>query len=176
MILRLFRSNQPELGLLLPVIGLALWLPAWWLNQPADFSMALLSFGPLDQPWPDIWGIAIAFGLILFGAFLFNNLFQQYELISRKNQLPGLCYVIAFSWSPFLLQYSHILVAQIFVLLVIRRIMSIYRQPNVVRELFDIGLFLGLAGLIYTPALVFLLGCWASLGVLRTFSLREYLM
>lgn len=176
MILRLFRSNQPELGLLLPVIGLALWLPAWWLNQPADFSMALLSFGPLNQPWPDIWGILIGFGLVVLGALLFNNLFQRYELIGRKNQLPGLCYVIAFSWSPFLLQYSHILIAQIFVLLVIRRIMLIYRQPNVVRELFDVGLFLGLAGLFYTPAILYLLGCWASLGVLRPFSLREYLM
>lgn len=176
MILRLFRTNQPELGLLLPVFGIALWLPGWWLNQPPDFSMTLLGFGPLTDPWSDRLGMIVAFVLVLIGALLFNNLFQQYELISRKNQLPGLCYIIAFSWSPFLLQFSHILVSQIFVLLAIRRLMLIYRQSNVLRELYDVGLFVGLAALFYVPAGFFLLGAWSSLTVLRSFNMREWLM
>src|SRR6056297_2153393 len=133
MILRIFRSNQPELGLLLPVFGAALWLPGWWFNQSPDFSMTLLGFGALAEPWSSKVGLIIGFGLVLITALLFNNLFQQYDLIDRKNQLPGLCFVIAFSWSPFLLQYSHLLVGQIFILLALRRTMQVYRQTNVQR-------------------------------------------
>jgi hypothetical protein len=176
MILRLFRSNQPALALWLPVLGVILWLPGWWLDQPPDFSMTLFGFGSLANPWSADVGTFIAFVLLLAGAMLFNNLFQQYDLIERKNQLPGLCYVIAFSWSPFLLQYSHLLIGQLFVLLAIRRLMLVYRQPNVVRELFDTGLFVGLAALFYLPFALFLIACWVSLGVLRTFNLREWLM
>lgn len=176
MILRLFRSNQPELGLLWPIFGIVLWLPAWWLNQPVDFTMAWITFGTLENLWPPKIGVFVGLFLVLLGAWIFNSLFQRYDLIERKNQLPGLCYIIAWSWSPFLLQYAHLLVAQVFVLLMIRRLMSVYRQPNVLRELYDAGLFLGLAALFYAPAALYLLGCWATLGVLRSFNLREYLM
>lgn len=175
MILRVFRSNQPALALLLPLIGAVLWLPSVWLNQPPDFSTSLLAFIPFDPETAGWLWIMAAFILVLIGALLFNNLFQQYELIARRNQLPGLCYVIAFSWSPFLLQYSHLLAGLIFLLLAIRRMMGIYRQHNVVRELFDVGLFLGLAAVFYTPFLLFIPGCWFSISVLRTFSIREYL-
>lgn len=176
MILRLFRSNHPALALWLPVIGAVLWLPGWWLDQPPDFSMALIGVGPLDKPWSADLGTGIAFLLLLAGALLFNNLFQQYDLIERKNQLPGLCYIIAFSWSPFLLQYSHLLVGQLFVLLAIRRLMQVYRQPNVLRELYDTGMFIALAALFYLPFALLLVGCMVSVGVLRAFNGREWLM
>lgn len=176
MILRIFRSNQPELGLLLPVFGAALWLPGWWLDQPPDFSMTLLGFGVLSEPWSANVGVVIGFGLVLISALLFNNLFQQYDLIDRKNQLPGLCFVIAFSWSPFLLQYSHLMVGQIFILLALRRIMQVYRQTNVHRELFDVGLFIGLAALFYLPFISFLVGVMFGLFVLRSFNGREWFM
>ncbi len=177
MILRLFRSNQPTIALLLPLIGIILWLPGWWLNQPPDYSVSLLGYLQLSYSEASgRIGIIVAFSMVLLGAFIFNNLFQSFDLIARRNQLPGLCYVIAFSWSPFMLQYSHLLIAILFILLVIRRLMLIYRQINVLRELFDVGLFIGLASLFYTPALLFLSGCWLSLRVLRPFSIREVLM
>ncbi len=176
MILRIFRSNQPELGLLLPVFGAVLWLPGWWFDQPPDFSLTLLRFGAISEPWSSKVGLVIGFALVILTALLFNNLFQQYDLIDRKNQLPGLCFVVDFSWSPFLLQYSHLLVGQIFILLALRRIMQVYRQTNVQRELFDVGLFIGLAALFYLPFVLFLLGAMFSLFVLRSFNGREWFM
>ncbi len=175
MILRLYRSNRPVLALLLPIIGLILWLPSVWLRQLPDFSISLLTFLPFESNAAIFLWTFIAFILVLTATYLFNNLFQSYELISRRNQLPGLCYLIAFSWSPLLLHYSHVLAGQIFILLAIRRMMGIYRQHNVVRELYDIGLFLGIAAAIYAPFILFIPGCWFCISVLRPFSLREYL-
>lgn len=177
MILRLFRSNQPAVALLLPPIGLILWLPGWWLNQSPDYSVSLLGFLQLSSTEASgRIGLFMAFALVMLGAVIFNNLFQANDLIERRNQLPGLCYVIAFSWSPFMLQYSHLLIAVLFILLTIRRLMMIYRQISVLRELYDVGLFIGLASLFYTPSVLFLLACWFILRVLRPFNVREFLM
>lgn len=176
MILRLFRSNQPALGFLYPLLAGILWLPGWWVNQPPDQQMTLLQSPVFSSGWSDAIATGIAFAMVLAGAWLFNQLFQQFDLTERKNQLPGLCYVIAFSWSPYLLQFTFLLPGQIFVLLAVRRLMAVYRQPVVLRELFDAGIFAALAALCYLPFATLLIACWFSIGLLRPFQWREWFM
>lgn len=176
MILRVFRSNQPALGFLYPFFAGLLWLPGWWVNQPPDQQMTLLQSPGLSSAWSDGIATAVAFTMVLAGAWLFNQLFQQFDLTERKNQLPGLCYVIAFSWSPFLLQFTFLLPGQIFLLLAVRRLMAVYRQPVVLRELFDAGIFTALAALCYLPFAFLLVACWLSIGLLRPFQWREWFM
>lgn len=173
MILRIFRSNQPILFAMLIPIGLMLWFPGLWYSPGAisDFSV-LPGLYELLHPQA-LLGIGLAF--LFLGALVFNQLFQQYDLIERRNQLPGLCFVLAFSWSPALLVYSYFLPGLVFVLLALRRIMQVYRQTWVIREMYDVGLLLGLAALCYLPFTVLLLAGWLSLIVLRPFIWREWL-
>lgn len=176
MILRVFRSNQPALGFLYPFFAGLLWLPGWWVDQPTDQQMTLIQSPFFSSGWSDGVSKGIAFAMVLAGAWLFNQLFQQFDLTERKNQLPGLCYVIAFSWSPYLLQFTFLLPGQIFLLLAVRRLMAVYRQPVVLRELFDAGIFAALAALCYLPFATLLIACWLSIGLLRPFQWREWFM
>lgn len=176
MILRMFRSNQPELGLLYPLAGVIFWFPGWWTTPPATPELSLVWFSENNPLHSGLWANVAAFAALLLGAFLFNRIFQKYELISRKNQLPGLCYVIAFSWAPFLIHHNYLLFAQIFVLLAIQNLMQIYRQQNVLGEVFNASILIGVATIIYVPAAVFILAIWLSLVVLRSFNAREWFM
>jgi hypothetical protein len=175
-ILRFFRSNQPILVAALPVVAFLFWLPGWWMPTGPVQGFNLLQFAFEQSGFFLIHGVVTGVLLMLAGALVFNHLFQKYDLIDRKNQLPGLCYVLAFSWSPFVIHYNHVLLALLFLLLSLRRMMSIYRQPGVHRELFDAGLLLAIASLFYLPFAGFMLALWISVLVLRPFNWREFLM
>ncbi|TVR36852.1 MAG: hypothetical protein EA392_14080 [Cryomorphaceae bacterium] len=173
MILRIFRSNQPVLFAMLIPIGLVLWLPGWWYSTGSIPDLSVL---------PTLYGLipirallVLGFVFLLLGALVFNQLFQQFDLIERRNQLPGLCFVLAFSWSPALLVYSYFLPGLVFVLLALRRTMQVYRQTWVIREMYDVGVLLGLAALCYLPMTGLLLAGWMSLLVLRPFFWREWM-
>lgn len=172
----MFRSNQPELGLLYPLVGLVFWLPGWWIEHATTPELTLIWFSPNNPLHAGKLGVAAGLIAVLLGAFLFNRIFQQYDLISRKNQIPGLCYVLAFSWSPLLIQHNYLLYALVFVLLAIQSLMQIYRQHNVLGEVFNASILIGIATIIYIPAAAFIIAIWLSLIVLRSFNAREWLM
>lgn len=176
MILRFFRSNQPVLIAALPVVILIYWLPGWWLPWAPVQGFNILQFVFELVGFYHIHGVITGAVAMLLVAIVFNNLFQQNDLTERKTQLPGLCLVLAFSWSPYLIQYSHLLIAILFLLFTIRRLMFIYRQTTVYRELFDAGILLALASLFYVPFVAFFLALWITVLVLRPFNWREILM
>jgi hypothetical protein len=175
-ILRFFRSNQPILIAALPVVALIYWLPGWWLPSGPVQGLNLFQFIFEWSGFYNIHGVFTGAIAMLLVAIVFNTLFQLNDLTERKTQLPGLCLVLAFSWSPYIIQYSHILMALLFLLFTIRRLMFIYRQTTVYRELFDAGIFLALASLFYLPFVAFFVALWITVLVLRPFNWREILM
>jgi hypothetical protein len=175
-ILRFFRSNQPILIAALPVVALVYWLPGWWLPSGPVQGLNLLQFLFDGTGFYSVHGVITGAVAMLLVAIVFNNLFQQNDLTERKTQLPGLCLVLAFSWSPYIIQYSHLLLALLFLLFTIRRLMFIYRQTTVYRELFDAGILLALATLFFVPFVAFFLALWITVLVLRPFNWREILM
>lgn len=176
MILRMFRSNQPELGLLYPFAAILFWLPGWWISPSTTPQLSLLWFAENNPLHSGSWANVAAFVGLLVGAFLFNRIFQQHELISRKNQLPGLCYILAFSWAPFLIHHNYLLFALVFVLMAIQQLMQIYRQQNVLAEVFNASILIGVAAIIYVPSVTLVAAIWLSLIVLRSFNAREWFM
>jgi hypothetical protein len=175
-ILRFFRSNQPILIAALPVVVFLYWLPGWWLPSGPVQGLNLLQFIFDWSGFYKIHGVITGAITMLLVAIVFNTLFQQNDLTERKTQLPGLCFVLAFSWSPYIIQYSHILVALLFLLFTIRRLMFIYRQTTVYRELFDAGILLAFATMFYIPFIAFFVAMWITVLVLRPFNWREILM
>lgn len=176
MILRFFRSNQPILIAALPVVVLVYWLPGWWLASGPVQGLNSFQFIFELSGFYQIHGVITGAIAMLLVAIVFNNLFQQNDLTDRKTQLPGLCLVLAFSWSPYIIQYSHLLLALLFLLFTIRRLMFIYRQTTVYRELFDAGILLAIASLFFVPIATFFVALWITVLVLRPFNWREILM
>lgn len=178
MLVRFFRSHQPVLLIMIPLLGALLWLPAFLHPHPLLVSHPMPLFELLTKPLlshPAIAGL-IAFLLILFQAFLFNFILEKFEFSGKPTYMPALLYIVFTSFSPALLCLHPGLIANIFVLLALNCILGTYRKPNVLATCFEAGFFIALASLFYFPAFLCLLFIFIAINVLRTFSGREWII
>jgi hypothetical protein len=117
----------------------------------------------------------LAMVLVFAQAVLFNQILLKKNVYSDKNYLPALFYVL-FSCSSFdMLTLSPPLISLIFLLLVIRNILSL-SENAFDREIFNTGLYLGIAILLYLPNFVFLAFVGVGFALFRTVSMRQYLL
>ncbi|MBR9921848.1 MAG: hypothetical protein GYB31_13490 [Bacteroidetes bacterium] len=177
--LSLFRTNQELSGILLiPLIFLFL-ATAWW-EFPA--AVAHPAFGPLGD-WMQAWaGKSPLFSTILSGVIVFiealflNNLIISHRMNKQINLFPGLALVIiVFSLTVFK-GIPAIHLANLSLLFALVSGFSIYKKLDVAGNIFNIGLWIGLAALFYTPYIFFLIWGIFTLNSLRNISLKEPLI
>ncbi|TAH03343.1 MAG: beta-carotene 15,15'-monooxygenase [Sphingobacteriales bacterium] len=113
--------------------------------------------------------------LIFLQAFLFNLIVNKHNLLGKQTYLPALLYVVFCSLLVPFLTLSVPLVCNFFILYIFNKLLQIYKQPDAIAPLFDIGLVIGLATIIYYPLAFLLFFCWACVIVLRPFYWREWL-
>lgn len=178
MLVRFFRSHQPVLLLIIPLLAAVLWLPGFL--HPATLvikhQMPLFEFFTkplLAYPWA---GAIVAFLLLLIQAFLFNYILYKYEITGKSTYLPVFIYLIFTSFSPALLSLTPLSFAGIFVLLALNRVLAIYRNTSALSPCFDAGFLVAIASLFYFPAVVLLIFLLIAVLVLRPFSGRELLI
>ncbi len=113
---------------------------------------------------------------MLSGALLVNIIFNRHEYASRENYFPSLVYFLfcASDLSNFYL--NPLILANFFALLGIRRLLAVYRLSSPTFMMFDSGVFLALAVLIFPPFIILLPLLWVGLFRLRSFDLREWLL
>ena len=117
----------------------------------------------------------LAFGLVLFEAFLLVRINAKFVLIQKKTFLPALFFIIIAGYSPFLLQWNPVLPAAFFIIMVLEVIFQSYKdEPNTYR-LFEAGMLLGLGSMFYAPLVYLLAFIWFACMVQRPFYWREYL-
>jgi hypothetical protein len=176
MLVRFFRSHQPVLLIVIPLVAALLWLPAFRhpILPVVKHQMPLyeLLVRPMmGQPWTLT---TVAFVLLLIQAFLFNYIVDKYELTGKASYLPILMYVVFTSFAPGLLYLHPVLFANIFILLALNRVLGTYRQTTALSPCFDAGFLTAIASLFYFPAVFLLLFIFIAVIVLRPFSWREW--
>lgn len=178
MITSLFRSSQPFALFLLPLITVALWLPAFFDPQPISVEHAMplyeLCCGWLTGQPLIASGLGIA--LVLTGAFLLNFLVNSHEVLSRQSYLPALCYTLLMSCAFPQLRLHPLLFANIFLMLAINKLFNTYRRDTAFGPVFDAGFFIAIAALFYFPSIVLFPVVWVGLVVLRAFLWREWVI
>ncbi len=178
MILRTFRSNHPATLLLLPVLSLVLWFPAFFapLSEVSPLGSPLFSF--LQSITQNIPWLQVILGALLTagGGMLLNDVLIRSEFQERSNYLPALTYVLFMSIFPEQRSFHPLLFGNIFLLFSLRRLFSIFRQLTVRSHAFDAGLHLGVASLFYFPMAFLLPYIWFSLMTFRSFDWREYFL
>lgn len=120
--------------------------------------------------------IALGLSLILVNASLLNGIANRHNYAHVEHFFPVLIFfffsVSDLSW----VSLNPIQFANLFTLLALRRLLTIYRVTSPTAMLFDAGLFLGI-GILFFPLLVFALPIlWLGLMQLRSFNLREWLV
>jgi len=179
MVLKIIRSNSPLILLLFLLISVVLWFPAF--NSP---EMIPFSFDVVKMPLYELFynwlaqnqflRIFIPFLLLLIQSVFILKINREYILVQRQNYLPTLIFIIVASSFMELQRINPGIFANLFIILMLDQVFASYKKRYVLNRLFMAGLFVGIASLFYSFAIVYLIIIWISLFLLRSINLREW--
>ncbi len=95
-------------------------------------------------------------------------------MLPRANYLPGMCYILITSLLPDWGHFSAPLLINSIIIWCWYRMVALYNSQSPVSSIFNIGLFLGLATLLYIPAFAFLILLFFALLIMRPFRIQEW--
>ncbi len=177
-VLALFRTNQFIANIFLLLYALIVRSSVFvhaetlTLSQPGIFSEILYQWVSPNS----IEGFILATILVFIQAVLINLLVGKNRIAKEISLLPGMFYVLLSSAFSDFLHLSPLILANTFYIIVLLELFSSYRKYSAAAAIFNIGLWAGVGSLFYSSYLfLFILGL-ASLGILRSFNLKEQLM
>ncbi len=127
---------------------------------------AITKYNVLDTPF-DVLLITkqvLLLGVCLFTVFVFDFLVNKNNL-TKKNSYKILLYVLFIAILPETLLNSKILIANLFILFALRRIISLRSKKDIKKKLFDASFWITLATLLYFWSVLFYLLIIAALIV-----------
>ena len=118
----------------------------------------------------------LTFLLLFTQATLFNTICNHSKLLPKTNYLPGMAYILVTSllqdWSHF----SAPLLINSIMIWCWYKMIDLYNTRVPISAIFNIGLQIGLATLLYIPAIAFLLLIIFALLIMRPFRIQEWLI
>lgn len=175
MIVRIFSTNRIFIIAFIPLVLILLRFSTF--IQPFDVSTE----GML--PWcSDIFRFLehqavlshlLSAILITIQAYFLARISDDERLFERTSNLPAFVLALSYSALPEFHVLSPALVANVFLVLALRRILQIYNQASVRALVFRAGFYIGLASLFYKPSAAMYILLVYQLNTFRTFNWRE---
>jgi hypothetical protein len=180
MLISFFKQNQRgPLLLVIPVIAVLLWIPGLTNYTPPIMPsrpMPLYEvFAVLLQGFFNLSTI-FSLMLVIVGALIINRVTNNFDILPSRTNLPALMYVLLMSSYQDIQLMHPVAFSNIFLLLILDRICSIYLQKSIFSQAFDAGTLVALASFFYFPSVIFLLFIWISLLIIRPFRWREFVV
>lgn len=163
MISNFFSKSKPIHYIIVSVILLVVFVLSRLLVVADDFSLMFLA----NQ-------IGL-FCVVILSLFVFDFLVRRNGL-TKKNSYNILLFAIFIAIFPQTLLNSRILFANFFILLALRRIISLRSQKDIKKKLFDASFWIALATLFYFWASVFFIMIFAALLVYLIADVKNYLI
>lgn len=126
----------------------------------------------------EIVEIAEQFGLflmVLMSLFIFD-FFVTRNSLTKKNSYGLFVFVFCFAIVPQTILHSEILWANFFVLLALRRLISLRSHKHIKKKLFDAAFWIALAALFYFWAIVFFILIYVAMLVYRITEPKNYII
>lgn len=178
MLIRYFRKLNTLTPILLFLTGGVLWAEVWFMQDPVFFP-PVASSGPLFRmmipafsSFPQLSWFA-AFAFLFLQAILINHIVTTHGIVERHSFLTSLVYMMLMSVSEGLLCMNPVLFSNFFMLLALNKVFKIYSEEGQTVEVFNVGMLIGIAGMFYSPAWVFLLLLIISLFIFYLIDLRS---
>ncbi|HSY76729.1 MAG TPA: DUF6427 family protein [Bacteroidia bacterium] len=175
--LRILKSNPILLLALSIIMGIGIWV--WvWISPAKDVNYTARM--PLFNVF---WGWATrlqvfstGFGIILLltQAFVWNAFVNSNTLLKQSSNFPAFFFILLASCRPSLICLYPALFASLFLVLAMRRLAASYKKEKALSEVFDAGLFIGIASLFYIPLAVFIVFLWIAILTIRSLIWREW--
>ncbi len=114
--------------------------------------------------------------LVLLQAYMFNHILKRYQIFSERTLVPMLVYgVLMTSFMDFLV-LSPALIANTFLLFIMRYIFMQISEKRRYNGVFEIGAYLGISTLFYLPSFWFLLVPALSFALYTDTKFRDYIL
>ena len=179
MLLRFFRTNGAQIIVLIPIIGIILWLGPFLnaskiplLSDQLRIPLYEALFGYLLNI--DIVQKIIAFILVLSVAFLLVRLNARFIIINNRTYLPAIVYILLVSGIPDIQKLNPALISTFLMLYIVEKVLNSYRYESLYYGFFTAAFMLGAGSLIYPFFVYFFATLWAGLILLRKFNWREW--
>jgi hypothetical protein len=178
MLIRIFKQNYLSQFLIFTLLAVLLWIPTF-LNPPyihaQESTSPLYNFLISFTNQKIIWSI-IAFLILYLQSFIVNNIITAHDIISKTSFLGGLMYFIMMSVFTEFQHFYPALFSNFFILIVLNILLKMYGKEYILPDCFKVGFFIGIASLFYLPTAIFIVLIWATLLLLRTSSLRPWII
>jgi hypothetical protein len=177
MLLKIVKTNP----LLLLVLGIGLSVALW--------TLTILYTGEMAHPYTDITLLApffdrihnfpvvkeaLGFACLLVTAGIWNRIVNKHSLLRQTTWFPFFFMVILLSCRASLVGFYPALVSSLFLVLASHKLIASYKKERALSDVFDSGLYVGIATLFYLPSMVFLILLWIGLLIIRSINWREW--
>lgn len=132
-------------------------------------------------PFPDTMNIeSFAIDVLMFGVIFFSisvlAFFVTKNTLTQRNSFKILFYVLLLAMLPMAFENNNILLANLFVILALRRIFSLRSHQNVKKKLFDAAFWITIAALFYFWAILFLAIIFAALLLFSNDEIKNWII
>lgn len=180
MLANTLKSNQSIVIVIILFFGTALWGFTLWdplpislrPEQEMPFYTFLLQLLSKNRYLLSIF----SFTIVIVQGFLLVGFNKKFILISNRTFLPAFFYIIISSSVIFAQNLSPELIGGFFLFFALDFIFRTYRVEYALNEIYLSGFFIALAGFFCVPFLYFIVLLFISIIILRTFSLREWIV
>lgn len=177
----IFRQKTPANALLLLFYALVLKFPIFIhpvtpALHPEDNYLYRVILHGLDAAFHNlpVFYSLLTFLLLVGQAILLNRISNHHKVLPKPNFLPGMSYILITSLLPDWGHFSAPLLVNMVMIWVWYRMMDLYNSHRPGTAIFNIGIWTGIASLLYTPAVSFLLLVLSCLLTMRPFRIREW--
>ena len=180
MFIRFFKSSYLIQYLVLVIIGVVLWIPAF-LHPPQLLKVGH-EVAPLFKlieglepgvPWIPV---LIAFLLVLAEGIIMNIIFIYHDLVPKNTLLSSFLFLLFMSSSAPNLTFYPAILSVLPLVFFLQLVFQIYDQSENLSKVLSVGLLASVCSMIYTPLILLLLFLWLVFMVYRTFNLREWII
>jgi hypothetical protein len=172
MILRILKSREPFDYLLYLIVGLLFWTISFRFPYSYKFfegeneSILYHFIDKITLHFP-ILQVVLSFVLVMFSAFLIQQINSRYALIKARTKLPSVIYIIIIGGFTSMHTLHPVFFAAIFTLLGLNSLFSIFNNSSPQLEIFNSGLFIAIGTLFYFNLIVLLPAFLIAVSVLR---------
>lgn len=178
MFISIFKNNQALSIILLSVMMIVLWIPAFEITAaiPYNNTMPLYEFYARGANNLPHFHNIMALILVVSESILLNYILNKFEIMAKKTAMPAIFYCLLMSCCKPLTHFYPLLFSNFFILLALFKIGLSYRVDEAFTTIFDASFFIAIASLFYFPSIIIYPLIWVTLIVIRPFIWREWVI
>lgn len=177
MLIGLFKSNQRVLTVLIVLLTAILWIPSLFVETPKILIHEYSVFSFIDNVIDyKLINYLLSVALISIQAIYLNHIINNEKLVKNNTYLTALIFVSLNSFSPSVLVFNPIIVANCFVLMILHLMLKLYVQSGTYKSSYNISFLIAVSSLVYTPLLILFPFYWIMLSYINSPKWRDFII